>query len=125
VKIGPVLVYFVIILPPVAVVGAKVPSVRVEIAAVAIDVALISPDDLTGTPEIRTILLNGRRIARRPVLPKLLLVLSNGLTVAVAILPVAAEITLVLPNLSRVVSHVLAVLAHVALVAPKLAPILL
>jgi hypothetical protein len=113
------------ILTPVAIVGAKVLSVRVEPAAVAIDVALISPDDLTGTPEIRTILLKSRRIARRPVLPKLLLVLPNGLTVAVAILPVAAEVTLVLPNVSRVLSHVLAVLAHVALVAPKLAPVLL
>ena len=125
VKIGPVLVHFVTILTPVAVIGTKVPAIRVEIAAVAIDVALISADGLTGRAEIRTILLNGGGIARRPILPKLLLVLSNGLTVAVTILPVAAEIMLVLPNVSSVLSQVLAVLAHAALVAPKFAPILL
>jgi len=125
VKIGLVLIHFVLILTPVAIVGAEVPAVRAEVAAVAIDVALIGADDPTGAAEIRPILLNGGRITRRPILLKLLLVLSNGLPVAVALLPVGAEIPLVLPDVSRVLAHVLAVLAQVALPAPELAPLLL
>ncbi len=124
-KIGLVLIHFVLILTPVAIVGAEVPAVRAEVAAVAIDVALIGADDPTGAAEIRPILLNGGRITRRPILLKLLLVLSNGLPVAVALLPVGAEIPLVLPDVSRVLAHVLAVLAQVALPAPELAPLLL
>jgi hypothetical protein len=113
------------IFTPIAIVGAEVPSVRVEIAAVAIDVALISPNDLTGAAEVRTILLHGGAVTCRPILLKLLLILPNSLPVAVAILPVGAEILLVLPNVSRVAAHVLAVLAQVALVAPELTPVLL
>ena len=113
------------ILAPIAIVGAEVPAVRAEVAAVAIDIALIGPDNLTGAAEIRPILLNGGPITRRPILLKLLLVLSNGLPVTVAILPVGPEIPLVPPNVSRVLAHVLTVLAHVALLAPELAPVLL
>jgi len=113
------------ILTPVAIVGTEVPSVRLEIAAIPIDVALISTDDLTGAPEVRTILLNGGPVPRRPILLKLLLVLSNRLPVAVAILPVGAEILFVLPNVSRVPTHVLTILAQVALVAPEIAAVLL
>jgi hypothetical protein len=124
-KSGPILVHLAMIFTPVAIVGTEVPSIRVEIAAVPIDVALISTNDLTGAPEVRTILLDGRPVSRRPILLKLLLVLSNGLPVAVAILPIGAEILFVLPNVSRVPAHVLTVLAQVALVAPELAPILI
>jgi hypothetical protein len=99
------------IFPPIAIVGAEVSSVRVEIAVVAIDVALILPDGLTGAPEVRTILLDGGLVTRRPILLELLLVLSNGLPVAIAILPVGAEILLVLPNVAAVPAHVLAVVA--------------
>ena len=113
------------ILTPVAIVRAEVPSVCVKVASVAIDVTLIGPDDLPGAAEVRTILLNGGPITRRPILLKLLLVLSNGLPVAVAILPVGAEILPVLPNVSRVPAYVLAVLAQVTLVAPEFAPILM
>ncbi len=113
------------ILNPVAIVGAEILAVRAEVAAVAIDIALIGPDNLTGAAEIRPILPNGGRITRRPILLKLLLVLSNGLPVTVAILPVGAEIPLVLPNVSRVLAQVLAVLAHVALLTSELAPVLL
>jgi PII-like signaling protein len=113
------------IFTPVAIVGAEIPSVRVEIAAIPIDVALISTDDLTGAPEVRTILLNGGPVPRRLILMKLLLVLSNRLPVTVAILPVGAEILFVLPDVSRVPTHVLTILAQVALVTPELAPILI
>jgi hypothetical protein len=112
------------IFPPIAIVGAEVSSVRVEIAAVAIDVALILPDGLTGAAEARPILLEGGPVPRRPILLELLLVLSNGLPVAMAILPVGAEILLVLPKVAAVPAHVLAVLAQVALIASQLAPIL-
>jgi PII-like signaling protein len=114
-----------VIFTPVAIVGTEIPSVRVEIAAVAIDVALISADDLTGAAEVRSILLNGGAVTRRPILLKLLLVLSNSLPVAVAILPVGAEILLVLPDVSRVPAQVLTVLAQVALVTSELTPVLL
>jgi hypothetical protein len=124
-KSGPVLVHLATIFTPIAMVGAEVPSVRVEIAAVAIDVALIGPDYLTGATEVRTILPNGGVIAQRPILLKLLLVLSNGLPVAIAILPVGAEILLVLSNVAAIPTHVLAVLAQVAPIAPQLAPILM
>ena len=113
------------IFTPVAIVGTEIPSVRAEIVAVAIDVALISPDDLTGAAEVRTILLNGGPVTRRPILLKLLLVLSNRLPVAVAIFPVIAEILLVLPDVSGVPAHVLAVLAQVALVTSELTLVLL
>src|SRR5437867_8587915 len=113
------------IFTPVPIVGAEVPSVRVETAAVAVDIALILPDGLTSAAEVRTILLDGGPVTCRPILLELLLVLSNGLPGAVAILPVGAEILLVLPNVSAVPAHVLAVLAQVALIAPQLAPILM
>ena len=101
-KSGPVLIHVATIVTPVAIVGAEVSSVRVEIAAVAVDVALIGADDLAGATEVRAILLDGGAITRRPILLELLLVLSDGLPVAVAILPVGAEILLVLPDVSRV-----------------------
>jgi len=97
----------------------------VEITAIVVDVALIGADDLAGAAEIRAILLNGGPITRGPILLKLLLVLSDGLPVAVANLPVGAEILLVLPDVSRVLAHVVAVLAQVAPVAAELAPILM
>jgi hypothetical protein len=114
-----------VIFTPVAIVGTEIPSVRVEIEAVAIDVALISPDGVAGTAEVRAILLNGGPVARRPILLKLLLVLSNGLPVAVAVLPVDAKILPVLPDVSCVPAHVLTVLAPVALVTSELTPILM
>jgi hypothetical protein len=120
-----VLVHLAMIFSPSAVVSAEVSSVRVEIAAVAIDVALILPDGLAGAAEVRTVLLDGGPVPRRPILLELLLVLSNGLPVAIAILPVGAEILLVLPNVSAVPAHVLAVPTEVALIAPQLAPILM
>ncbi len=107
-KSGPVLVHLAVIFTP-----------------VAIDVALISPDDLTGAAEVRSILLNGGAVTRRPILLKLLLVLSNSLPVAVAIFPVGAEILLVLPDVSRVPAQVLTVLAQVALVTSELTLVLL
>jgi hypothetical protein len=122
-KSGPVLVHLATIFTPIAIVGTEVPSVRVEIAAVAIDVALIGPDNLTGATEVRTILPSGGLITKRPILLKLLLVLSNRLPVAVAILPVRAEILFVLPNVARVPAHVPTVLAQVAPIAPQLVPI--
>jgi len=124
-KSRPVLVHLAMIFSPIAIVGAEISSVRPEIAAVAIDVALILPDGLTGAAEARTVLLDGGPVPRRPILLELLLVLSNGLPVAIAILPVGAEILLVLPNVAAVPAHVLAVLAQVALIAPQLAPILM
>jgi len=50
-KIGLVLVHFVTILAPVAIVGAEVPAIRAEVAAVAIDLAPIGANDLTGAAE--------------------------------------------------------------------------
>jgi hypothetical protein len=120
-----VLAHLATIFTPISIVGAEVSSVSVKIAAIAVDVALIGPDDLPGFAEVRAILLNGGTVTRGPILPKLLLVLSDGLPVAVANLPVGAEILLVLPDVSRVLAHVVAVLAQVALVAAELAPILM
>ena len=113
------------IFTPVAIVVTEIPPVRVEIATVTIDVALIRPDGLAGAAEVLAILLNGGPVTRRPILLKLLRVLSNSLPVAVAGLPIGAEILLVLPDVSRVPAHVLTVLAQVALVTSELTPILI
>jgi len=58
-KIGLVLIHFVTILAPVAIVGAEVPVIRAEVAAVAIDLALIGANDLTGAAE-RFVMLSTR-----------------------------------------------------------------